>query len=191
MSTAARAFLSVGAQMIQIRQKGHWSREFYHEAEEVASLCAQYSAQLIVNDRADFALLLDAGLHVGQDDLPASLARGLIGNSRVLGFSTHNVDQLIDATNEPIDYVALGPIFATQSKERADPPVGLDNLYTWRGFAPKHPLVAIGGITRANAQRVLDAGADYVAVIGDLLPDLCTPLTLSRRFEQWLQLVSR
>jgi len=189
LGTAAAAFLSAGADILQIRHKGHWSREFFREAEGVAELCEHAGALLIVNDRADFAMLLHAGLHVGQDDLPPVAARRLIGNERMLGFSTHNAEQLEAAVREPVSYVALGPIFLTPSKDQPDPEVGLARLRLWRGLAPQHPLVAIGGITRANALSVLDAGADSVAVIGDLLPEECTELNLARRFEEWLRLV--
>jgi thiamine-phosphate pyrophosphorylase len=188
---AASALLKAGAKLLQIRHKGHWSRDFFHEAEAVAELCEQEGARLIINDRADFALLLNAGLHVGQDDLPPAAARGLIGTGRMLGFSTHNEEQLSAAAAEPVDYVALGPMFSTANKDQPAPEVGLQNLRRWRELDLRHPLVAIGGITRLNAQEVLDAGADSLAVIGDLLPDTCTELTLSRRFEEWQQLVSR
>jgi thiamine-phosphate pyrophosphorylase len=190
MPTAARAFLEAGAGILQIRNKDHWTRMFYEEARVVAGLCSQYGSQLIVNDRADFALLLGAGLHVGQDDLPPSAARDLIGETQVLGFSTHHSDQLAAAAEQPVSYVALGPIFSTYSKDRPDPEVGLDNLRNWRKLAAKLPLVAIGGITRKNALSVLDAGADSVAVIGDLLPADATEISLSRRFEEWLRLIS-
>jgi thiamine-phosphate pyrophosphorylase len=188
---AADALLEAGCKLLQIRHKGHWSREFFPEAEAVAELCSRQAAQLIVNDRADFALLLNAGLHIGQDDLPPASARGLIGSGRVLGFSTHNPPQLLAAVNEPVDYIALGPIFCTANKDQPDPEVGLENLRQWRELVPSHPLVAIGGITRHNALQVLDAGADSLAVIGDLLPDPCTALTIAQRFEEWQQVLSR
>jgi thiamine-phosphate pyrophosphorylase len=113
-----------------------------------------------------------------------------MGAVAMLGFSTHNAEQLAAGVNEPVDYLALGPIFATASKEQPDPEVGLVKLREWRRLAPRHPLVAIGGITRGNALAVLEAGADSVAVIGDLLPEECSELSLGRRFEEWLRLVS-
>jgi thiamine-phosphate pyrophosphorylase len=185
LCTAAQVFAQAG--ILQIRHKGHWSREFFREAEAVAEICARTEAQLIVNDRADFALLLNAGLHVGQDDLPPAGARRLIGPKRTLGFSTHNTEQLAAAEREPVDYLAIGPIFSTSSKERPDPSVGLHGL---RSLASPRPLVAIGGITRTNALAVLEAGADSVAVIGDLLPDECSEVALGRRFEEWMRLLS-
>src|SRR5664280_1300719 len=108
------------------------------------------------------------GVHVGQDDLSAEGARTVIGPSRILGVSTHNVEQLQEANAGPADYIAYGPVFATLSKRRPDALVGLDGIRAARAATGK-PLVAIGGITRANARSVLDAGADSVAVISDLL----------------------
>lgn len=186
--TAAAALLSADAKLLQIRHKQHWSPETFGEAQAVADLCRKHSAELIINDRADFALLLNAGLHVGQDDLPPVDARRLTGPTRTLGFSTHNAPQLAAAANEPATYIALGPIFATSSKDRPDPEVGLVNLAAWRGLVPQ-PLVVIGGITRANARQVLDAGADSLAVIADLLPDPCNESTLKERFEAWQRLL--
>jgi thiamine-phosphate pyrophosphorylase len=186
LRTAAEVFAQAG--ILQIRHKAHWSREFFRGAEAIAAICARAGAQLIVNDRADFALLLNAGLHIGQDDLPPVDARGLIGPNRTLGFSTHNVEQLVAGEREPVDYLAIGPIFSTLSKERPDPCVGLDGL---RSLTSSRPLVAIGGITRANALAVLEAGANSVAVIGDLLPEDCSKIALGRRFEEWMKLVDR
>jgi thiamine-phosphate pyrophosphorylase len=191
LGAAVRGIVDAGVEILQIRHKGHWSRDFFREAEHTAELCAGKGVQLVVNDRADFALLLNAGLHVGQDDLPPSGARGLIGTERMLGFSTHNAEQLSAAVREPVDYLALGPIFSTVSKENPDPEVGLTKLREWRGISVGFPVVAIGGITRANALSVIDAGADSVAVIGDLLPEECTELALAKRFEEWLRLLGK
>ncbi len=113
--------------------------------------CAGKRARaLVINDRADFALLLDAGLHVGQDDLPPRDARRLLGSGALLGFSSHNAGQLCAAAGEPVDYVALGPVYATGSKRNADPVVGVAEVRRCRALVEK-PLVAIGGITMENA----------------------------------------
>jgi len=189
LETAAGAMLEAGAGILQIRHKGHWSRDRYEQSERVAQLCRQASVPLIINDRADIALLLHAGLHVGQDDLPLKDARSLIGDEAMLGYSTHNDEQLAAAAQDPVSYLAIGPVFATQSKANPDPVVGLLRLREWRGLADK-PLVAIGGITRENARSVLDAGADSLAVIGDLLPADCTARTIRERFEQWQRKIS-
>jgi thiamine-phosphate pyrophosphorylase len=187
---AVRAWLAAGAKMLQIRHKDHWPRAVFAEAEEAARLCREQGAMLIVNDRADIAMLLHAGLHVGQDDLPAADARKLIGPDRVLGLSTHNTEQLAIAAGEPVDYIAIGPLFATVSKEKADPVVGVAQFREWRKSVP-HPVVAIGGITRHNAREVLDAGADSVAVIGDLLPDECNEAGLRERMDEWHRLLRK
>jgi thiamine-phosphate pyrophosphorylase len=125
--------------------------------------------RLIMNDRADLCLAADfGGVHVGQDDLSAESVRKIIGPDRWLGVSTHNPEQLREADLTSADYLAIGPVFATSSKERPDPVVGLEGVRRARALTQK-PLVAIGGITRANAASVIEAGADSVAVICDLL----------------------
>jgi len=133
--------------------------------------CLGSSAKLIMNDRADLCLAAAFdGLHVGQDDLSAESARSIIGASRWLGVSTHNSEQLADANKGSADYLAIGPVFETGSKANPDPVVGIEGVRRARGLTRK-PMVAIGGITRANARAVIDAGADSVAVISDLLRD--------------------
>jgi thiamine-phosphate pyrophosphorylase len=129
----------------------------------------QGSMRLIMNDRADLCLAADFdGVHVGQDDLSPDSVRKIIGPDRWLGVSTHNPEQLLGAELTSADYLAIGPVFATSSKENPDPVVGLEGVRRARELTRK-PLVAIGGITRANARSVIDAGADSVAVISDLL----------------------
>jgi thiamine-phosphate pyrophosphorylase len=187
---AARAALAGGAGILQWRSKGPLTRMGLQEAERTAAHCRDAGATFIVNDRADVAMLLGAGLHLGQDDLPAADGRKLIGDGAVLGFSTHNDAQLseAEASAVKVDYLAVGPIFGTSSKENPDPVVGCARLREWRPLTSR-PLVAIGGITRGRAREVLEAGADSVAVIGDLIPDPCTLSGLSRRVEEWLELV--
>ncbi len=188
LETAAAAFLDGGAGILQIRHKQHWARAIFEAARVVARLCREAGVPLIVDDRADFAMLLEAGLHVGQDDLTPRDARRLMGAEAVIGYSSHNVNQLCAAGGEPVDYVALGPIFATDSKRNADPVTGLEELRRCRPLIEK-PLVAIGGITQENALEVLRAGADSVAVIGGLLPEAGTAQALRERMEQWQRLV--
>ncbi len=188
LETAAAALLDGGAGILQIRHKRHWSRCFFESARTVARLCREAGAALIVNDRADFALLLEAGLHVGQDDLPPRDARRLVGPDGIVGFSSHNVSQLCAAGGEPVDYVALGPVFATASKLNPDPVTGVEEIRRCRSLI-EMPLVAIGGITQENALEVLRAGADSVAVIAGLLPEPATAHSLRERMEQWQQLV--
>jgi thiamine-phosphate pyrophosphorylase len=184
LETAADALLEGGAGILQIRHKAHWSREIFTAAQQVARLCRECGAPLIVNDRADFALLLEAGLHVGQDDLPPRDARKLLASGAILGFSSHNTAQLAAAGGEPVDYVAIGPVFATVSKRIPDPVVGLEEIRRCRGLVEK-PLVAIGGIGLENARDVWAAGADSVAIIAAVLPELATARSLRQRMEEW------
>lgn len=186
VETAAAAMLDAGASILQLRHKEHWSRAAFRQAEEVARMCREHGALFIVNDRADIAMLLEAGLHIGQDDLSPRDARKLLGPDAVLGYSSHSAQQLSAAGGQPVTYVALGPVFPTGSKQNPDPVVGLAQLRTWRPLI-QQPLVAIGGITRGNFQPVFEAGADAVAVIGDLLPENCTAASLRERMEEWQQ----
>jgi thiamine-phosphate pyrophosphorylase len=184
---AAAAFLEGGAEILQFRHKGPWSREVFATAQAVARLCREAGAVFILNDRADYALLLAAGLHVGQDDLPPRDARKLLGSAGILGYSSHNLSQLCEAGGEPVDYVALGPVFATASKRNADPIVGVAELRRCRPLLDK-PLVAIGGITRENMLDVLRAGADSIALISGLLPESASSRSLRQQMEEWQQL---
>jgi thiamine-phosphate pyrophosphorylase len=129
----------------------------------------QEFVRLIMNDRADLCLAAEFdGVHIGQDDLSPESARKIIGPERWLGVSTHNPEQVREADQTAADYVAIGPVFATSSKVKPDPVVGLEGVRRARQLTRK-PLVAIGGITRANAASVIEAGAHSVAVISDLL----------------------
>ena len=128
LETAARAVIEAGAGILQIRRKARWTRADFAEAERIAALCRAGGVQLIINDRADIAALLNAGVHVGQDDLAPAVARRVLGQDAILGYSTHNASQLMAADAEPVTYLALGPIFVTGTKENPDPVVGLDEL---------------------------------------------------------------
>ena len=185
----AEIMLSSGVKILQLRHKAHFSREQFETAECIAALCSRAGAPFVVNDRADIAALLGAGLHVGQDDLPPAEARGIIGPGALLGFSTHSDAQLTAAAGESADYLALGPMFATASKENPDPVVGVDRWAEWRKLTLL-PVVAIGGITRRNAAIALKAGASSLAVIGDLYPEPFTPEAFKERIREWLNLVS-
>jgi thiamine-phosphate pyrophosphorylase len=179
---AAAQMLEGGAQILQFRHKGFWSRGVFESFQRVAELCRNTGVLFVVNDRADLAKLASAGLHLGQDDLPPSAARLIVGTATVIGFSTHNEEQLRAAAQEPADYVALGPIFGTASKANPDLTVGLEGLRKLRPLTTR-PLVAIGGITRQNARAVIEAGADSVAVIGDLFPE---DGNIAGRVKEWL-----
>ncbi len=182
---AAAAMLEGGAQILQFRHKGFWSRDVFAQAEEIAALCGQASVPFIVNDRADYAAMLHAGLHLGQEDLLPVDARRVIGDTALIGFSTHNPVQMRAAASEPVDYVAFGPVFSTVSKERPDPMVGIEGLRAVRALTVR-PLVAIGGITRQNAAACWSAGADSVAIIGDLLPKPCAAASIRQLMANWL-----
>ncbi|HTP86839.1 MAG TPA: thiamine phosphate synthase [Bryobacteraceae bacterium] len=186
---AARAILDGGASILQFRHKGFFSREVFAVAERIAELCRAAGATFIVNDRVDVAMMLGAGVHVGQDDLAPEDARRLMGAGAVIGFSTHNEAQLQAAASEPVDYLALGPLFDTTTKANPDATVGLEELRRLRPLTAK-PLVAIGGITRQNATAALEAGADSVAVIGDLIAACRSAADIGKRTEEWLQLTS-
>jgi thiamine-phosphate pyrophosphorylase len=174
-----------GATLIQLREKQLTPREFYLEAADALRVARSYGARIIINDRADIALAVGAdGLHLGQDDLRPDAARRVLGDDAVVGFSTHNAEQAAEAALLPVSYVAIGPVFKTASKENPDPVVGLDTLRRVRSISEGIPLVAIGGITRANARAVLAAGADSLAVIGAVLsPD---PADITRRMRDFL-----
>ena len=168
-----------GARLIQLRVKGRPDRPWLAMAGAALAAARASGALLVVNDRADIARIVGAdGLHVGQDDLTGVDARTVVGPGILLGVSTHNLDQLAAAATEAVDYLAIGPVFPTRTKENPDPVVGLEMVRRARA-ATARPLVAIGGITRANARSVVEAGADGVAVISDLLdaPDLARAFT--------------
>jgi len=159
-----------GATLIQLREKRMPAREFYEQAKEAVEVAARRGVQLIINDRVDVALAVGAhGVHLGQDDMPPEAARGLLGSDALIGYSTHNIEQAVAATKLPIDYLAIGPIFATTTKSDTAPVLGLEGLRTVRRAVGAFPLVAIGGITSANAADVIAAGADSVALISALL----------------------
>lgn len=166
----AEELRAAGVRLLQYRNKKEPARQILEDARELKASVGR-EVRLIMNDRADLCLAADFdGVHVGQEDLSPEGARRVIGHERCLGVSAHNPEQLREADSGPADYVAVGPVFATLSKERPDPVVGLAGVGQARQLTRK-PLVAIGGITRANALEVLAAGADSVAVISDLLPD--------------------
>jgi thiamine-phosphate pyrophosphorylase len=158
-----------GARLVQLRDKIATPAEFYEQAGEALLTARTSGLKIIINDRVDFALALKAdGVHLGQDDLPPRAARQLLEPDAIIGFSTHNPEQAAAAAQMPIDYVAIGPIFATQSKEAGNLPVGLAGLRLVRRAVGEIPLVAIGGITLENMHSVLEAGADAVSVISDI-----------------------
>ena len=159
-----------GASFIQLREKHLAPKDFYAEAEKALAIARGQNVKILINDRVDLALTLKAdGVHLGQDDLPPAEARKILGETAIIGFSTHTVEQAIAAIKFSIDYIAIGPIFETATKENPDAIVGLEGLRLVRKAIGDFPLVAIGGVTRENARFCLEAGADSVAVISCLL----------------------
>lgn len=159
-----------GATLVQLREKDLSSREFYQEARAALQAARERGVKIIINDRVDLALALSAdGVHLGQEDLPPEAARLLLGQDAIIGISTHNVNQARLAAEMTVDYVAIGPIFSTSTKQASsDSPIGLEGLRLVRKAVGNRPLVAIGGITAGNSGNVLDSGADGVAVISAL-----------------------
>jgi thiamine-phosphate pyrophosphorylase len=166
----ARAYLDGGATLLQIRAKQLASGPLLDLCDGLVRLGEGYRASIIVNDRADLAVMAGAaGVHVGQDDLRPADARRVIGPDRIVGFSTHTVAQIEAAIREPISYLAVGPIFGTRTKETGYSAVGLELVATAARLAGDIPVVAIGGITFDRAPAVWEAGAAAVAVISDLI----------------------
>ena len=184
MADLAMAFLDAGATFIQLRSKHLPSGQFLETCDQVVRAAVPYRATVIVNDRVDLALMCGAaGVHVGQEDLAPAAVRRLLGDEAIVGCSTHTVDQIGAALNEAVTYIAVGPIFGTQSKATGYAPVGLELVKTAARLAHARPVVAIGGITLATAPAVLAAGASSVAVISDLLADK-DPSARVRRYNQ-------
>ena len=169
-----------GARLIQLREKRMNAGAFYEAARPAVEISRRYGARILINDRVDVCLAVGAdGVHLGQDDLHPVEARRLLGAQAIIGYSTHSVEQALEALAFPIDYLAIGPIFSTTSKENPDPEVGLQGLQNVRATVGRLPLIAIGGITEALAPQVIDSGADSVAMISGLLvpSTLLTPRT--------------
>jgi len=165
----AETLANAGIGLMQLRDKHSPPRRIYDQACELTQILGRRKVRFLVNDRADIAALSGAGgVHVGQTDLPVEDARRICGPSRWVGVSTHNLEQLCAAERTSADYIAVGPIFPTGTKENPDPVVGVDFVRLAREMTRK-PLVAIGGITRESAADVFRAGADCVAVIRDLI----------------------
>lgn len=158
-----------GVRLVQLREKLLSSAEFYSQAAAAMRVAKDLGVKIIINDRVDIALALKAdGVHLGRDDLPPDAARRILGANAIIGISTHNAEQARLASKMPVDYVALGPIFATSTKAKAERPLGLPELRRTRQVLGGRPLVAIGGITFENSKAVIEAGADAVALISDI-----------------------
>ena len=165
----ARKLIASGVEVLQYRAKNVPAKEMLSRARELAAVARSAGVRFFVNDRPDVAYLAGAhGVHVGQDDLGVEEARVLVGPDAWVGLSTHNIEQFEKAARSSADYIAIGPIFETTSKVNPDPVVGLELVRRARHLTER-PVVAIGGITLERAAEVIDAGADSVAVISDIL----------------------
>ena len=179
--------LDGGARFIQLREKHLSPADFYADALEAVRLAHSHGAKIVINDRVDIAIAVGAdGVHVGQDDLPPAEARKLLGSHAIVGFSTHSRDQALAAANLPIDYLAFGPVFPTNTKENPDPVVGLAQLSEIRKLLHSLPLVAIGGINERNLSDVIRSGADSAALISTLYSN---PSKIAETYDRLLNLV--
>lgn len=165
----ARKLADAGVRLLQYRNKSATSRELFDSAKRLASLLSPERVSFVVNDRADVAFLAGAsGVHVGQEDLGVEEARSVIGAGKLVGVSTHNLEQFQRAAATSADYIAVGPVFSTTTKANPDAVAGIEFIRRVRSLTEK-PIVAIGGITLEHAADVIKAGADSVAVISDIL----------------------
>ena len=181
---AARALFDGGVRLLQVRNKTSNAHELLNQVECIIRL-APAGAAVIVNDRPDVArLAAAAGVHLGQTDMPAAAARLVLEPGQMLGLSTHNLEQALDADKLPVDYIAVGPIFPTSTKLNPDPVLGIKGLAAICELVHK-PVVAIGGIRLENASEIFEAGAQSIAVIRDLLssPDI------KHRALEWIRAV--
>lgn len=184
----AKNLIDAGVRALQYRDKRGASRQIHDAAQPVATLAREAGAYFFVNDRPDIAWLVGAsGVHVGQEDLTVKHARAVVGPEQWVGVSTHNESQFREAADSTADYVAVGPIFSTGTKENPDPVVGVDLIRRVRGLTKK-PIVAIGGITLERSSEVIAAGADSVAVISDILR-AADPVARAKQFMKQLQAV--
>ena len=165
-----RLLIAGGATLIQLREKHAGARAFYESAAAAVAIARERNVQIVINDRVDIALALKTGVHLGQDDLPPDKARQILGPDAIIGFSTHNIEQAKASTKHPVDYIAIGPIFQTQTKQHTDPVIGVDEIRAIKEIIHT-PLVAIGGITKTNLADVFAAGADSAAMIGAVIAD--------------------
>lgn len=182
----AREMAQAGVGVLQYRDKTRAPNDVLRAAKEIAAEFAGLGCELIMNDRPDLALLAGWGVHVGHEDLSPDDARKVLGARRLIGVSTHNDSQVMEADASAADYVAIGPVFATATKADTEPVVGLEGVRRARALTRK-PLVVIGGITRENARSAIDAGADAVAVIGALFAAGERPAKVAKDFLEILR----
>lgn len=184
VTATAAVLLEEDVKILQYRHKDDWTQADFDEAKRLAEMCQEAGVLFVLNDRADFAKLLKCALHLGQEDLSPTAARKIVSDE-VMGYSTHNAGQMKLGDTEPVEYLSIGPIFATTSKLKPDPVVGIAGLKAVRGLTKK-PLCAIGGVTLANVEEVFAAKADSVAVISGFLPGKFEKKELRVKVAEWL-----
>ncbi len=167
-----KELIAGGATLIQLRDKHAGPRDFYNHAADALRILRRHGVRLIINDRVDIAIALNAdGVHLGQTDMPVTAARDLLGETAIIGISTHSLAQAQFATSLPVNYIAFGPIFGTATKENPDLTVGLRILKDVHSIVGSLPLVAIGGIDFENVRATLESGADCAAVISAIVAE--------------------
>ncbi len=161
--------LKGGATLVQIREKDTSTRDFFQVAKEIKEVTSKYNVPLIINDRIDIALAIDAeGVHLGQSDMPIAIARGILGKDKIIGISANNLDEALEAQKNGADYLGLGPVFYTGTKKDIKEPIGLTGLKELTKNI-NIPSVAIGGINKENAKSILDSGVNGISLISAIL----------------------
>jgi thiamine-phosphate pyrophosphorylase len=165
-----RRLIAGGATFIQLREKRLPAATFFEDADEAVRIARAAGVKIVINDRVDVAICTGAdGVHLGQDDMPVDAARRLMGEDKIIGYSTHSIEQARAAVSLPVDYIAIGPVFATSTKDDTSPAVGLDGVRAVSSAVGSIPLVAIGGINSENIADVLAAGASSAAIISGVV----------------------
>jgi thiamine-phosphate pyrophosphorylase len=186
----AGSLAEAGVRLLQYRNKSAPARQYLESARKLTEMLQPYGVSFFVNDRPDVAFLAGAiGVHVGQDDVDVEQARRVLGSDKLIGISTHNLEQFERAAASSADYIAVGPVFNTSTKANPDPVVGLDFVRKVRTQTNK-PIVAIGGITLERAAAVIEAGADSVAVISGIL-SAPNPADKARQYLETLEAAKR
>lgn len=158
-----------GVTMVQLREKNCSSKEFYEQALLLKNCLKPHNIPLIINDRLDIALACDAdGLHIGQDDIPYSIARRILGENKIIGLSVENIEDTIEANKLDVDYIGISPVFGTPTKTDTAQALGLDGVRKITQIS-NHPSVGIGGINNTNTKDIINAGADGISVVSAIM----------------------
>ncbi|MFU0825063.1 thiamine phosphate synthase [Clostridium sp.] len=169
LKDCVEAAIKGGVTLVQVREKDASTREFYKIAKEVKEITSKYNVPLLINDRIDIALAVNAeGVHLGQSDMPIGLARKILGEDKIIGISANTLEEALEAQNAGADYLGLGPVFYTGTKKDIDEPIGIHGLKEITENI-RIPSVAIGGINKENAKSVLETGVNGISVISAIL----------------------